>query len=87
MIYAYSYVGGIRAEHELCEVELNNFYDLKIIITDNKYIFSCVEINELAMDEKYTEVIHSTASKWSYENFLYFGGLNINPQDINIFIE
>lgn len=87
MIYAYSYVGGIRAEHELCEVELNNFCDLKIIITDNKYIFSCVEINKLAMDGKHTEVIHGTVSKWSYENFLYFGGLNINPQDINIFIE
>ncbi len=78
-IYAYYYDFDGRKEMLIGEVEAEVLCKLKIEINDNEYVLTCNELKKV--------INHGKISKLSYLNFIYFGGLNTSPQDIEIYVE
>lgn len=78
-LYAYIYENSVLNQFFLCECDLNKEYKLKLKVTDQDYVFTC---NNLSYTAKHSEI-----SNLSYQNFMYFGGINPAPQDVRIKVE
>lgn len=78
---AYCYNNGIRSFKEISNIELNSFDTCSIRISGNEYIFS--------VNEKFISMPRSAHGKNAvgYKLFPYFGGNELAPHDINIYIK
>jgi len=78
-IYAYYYDQAGRKETLICEVAPGELCKMKLEISDDEYAFTCNDFK--------TIINHGKISKFSYLNFIYFGGVNSAPHDIVIKID
>ena len=78
---AYCYNNGMRSFKEICNIQLNGFDTCSIKIYDNEYLFS--------VNEKFISMPRSAHGKNAvgYKLFPYFGGNEVAPHDINIYIK
>jgi len=80
-LYAYSYADSVRNTKEICAVAIGETFLVNISVTEYEYIF---RINEKTVT--LPRAIHTTSVS-GYWQFPYFGGNEVAPQDIYIYMQ
>ena len=76
-IYAYVYASGERIIKHLADCEVGNYYQMTLIVMDDRYLFT-------VYGQGSAEVRHKHKKKWSYPLNIYFGGQQTAPNELKI---
>jgi hypothetical protein len=75
---AYWYTDGVRNHKRFFHAEIGKEYDLEILVTNTRYLFTARE------EKMFMAVPKPPTKSWGYQLGLYFGGDEVAPHTIRI---
>lgn len=85
-IYSYCYIDKERVENFICNCNLNVTYKFKLGISLDKYHFAVFEENSI-LNIGYSQVNFNHIKKLGFLLSPYFGGQDVAPNDVVVYME